>query len=101
MKFKITLLFIIITTFCNAQIVTIPDLNFKNALLTSLCVDADLNGTYESDADLNNDGQIQITEASIIQRLRVSGKSISDLTGIQSFTNLKKILCNNNLLILT
>ena len=98
MKFKITLLFIIITTFCNAQIVTIPDLNFKNALLTSLCVDADLNGTYESDADLNNDGQIQITEASIIQRLRVSGKSISDLTGIQSFTNLKKILCNNNLL---
>ncbi len=98
MKYKITLLFIIITTFCNAQTVTIPDINFKNALLASLCVDSDLNGTYESDADLNNDGQIQVTEASVIQRLRVSGKSISDLTGIQSFTNLKKLLCNSNLL---
>ncbi len=98
MKYKITVLFIIISTFCNAQTVTIPDVNFKNALLTSLCVDADLNGTYESDADTNNDGQIQLTEASVIQRLRISGKNISDLTGIQSFTNLKKILCNSNVL---
>lgn len=98
MKYKITLLFIIITTFCNAQIITIPDANFKNALITSLCVDADLDGVYESDADLNNDGEIQVSEASIIQRLKVSGKSISDLTGIQSFTTLKKILCDNNLL---
>lgn len=98
MKYKITVLFIIISTFCNAQTVTIPDVNFKNALSTSLCVDADLNGTYESDADTNNDGQIQLTEASVIQRLRISGKNISDLTGIQSFTNLKKILCNSNVL---
>ena len=98
MKYKITVLFIIISTFCNAQTVTIPDVNFKNALSTSLCVDADLNGTYESDADTNNDGQIQLTEASVIQRLRISGKNISDLTGIQSFSNLKKILCNSNVL---
>jgi hypothetical protein len=98
MKTKILFILITITSLCNAQTVTIPDVNFKNALTNSSCVDADLNGSYESDADLNNDGQIQSSEASVIQRLRISGKSISDLTGIQSFTNIKKLLCNNNLL---
>ncbi|MBC7523472.1 MAG: T9SS type A sorting domain-containing protein [Flavobacterium sp.] len=95
MKTKILFILIAFTSFCNAQI-SIPDVNFKNALINSLCVDADLNGSYESDADLNNDGQIQATEASVIQRLKVSYKSISNLTGIQSFTNLKKLICNNN-----
>lgn len=95
MKTRYLFILILFTSFCNAQI-TIPDVNFKNALISSLCVDADLNGSYESDADLNNDGQIQASEASVVQRLNVSFKSISDLNGIQSFTNLKKIICNNN-----
>ncbi len=98
MKEKFSILFILLITACFSQNVTIPDTNFKTALISSNCVDADLNNTYESDADLNNDGEIQVSEAAIIQRLKVSNKSISDLTGIESFSNLKKLLCNNNLL---
>jgi Secretion system C-terminal sorting domain/Domain of unknown function DUF11 len=98
MRVKLSLLFIVFTLCCTAQTVTIPDINFKNALISSLCVDADLNGTYESDADLNNDGQIQFTEAQVVKRLKVSNKSISSLTGIASFSTLKILLCDNNLL---
>lgn len=98
MRVKLSLLFIVFTLCCTAQTVTIPDINFKNALISSLCVDADLNGTYESDADLNNDGQIQFTEAQAVKRLKVSNKSISSLTGISSFSTLKILLCDNNLL---
>lgn len=98
MKEKLSILFILLITTCFSQNVTIPDANFKAALTSSNCVDADLNNFYESDADLNNDGEIQVSEAAIIQRLKVSNKSISNLTGIESFSNLKKLLCNNNLL---
>lgn len=96
MKIKLILYFIVFTTLCNAQTVNIPDANFKNALLNMPCVDADLNGTHESDADLNNDSQIDASEAASIQYLNISGKEISDLTGIQSFTNLKKLDCSHN-----
>lgn len=96
MKIKLILFFTVFTTLCNAQIVNIPDANFKNALLTTLCVDADQNGIYDSDADLNNDGQIQDSEAALVKNLDISGRYISDLTGIQSFTNLKTLYCQNN-----
>ena len=96
MKTKILFILITITSLCNAQTVTIPDVNFKNALTSSLCVDADLNGSYESDADLNNDGQIQSSEATVIQRLNISNKNITNLTGLQSFINLRVLLCNDN-----
>lgn len=97
MKIKFNFLILVFSTFCSAQI-NIPDLAFKNALTNTLCVDADLNGTYESDADLNNDGQIQSTEATIIQRLKISNNGISNLSGIETFTSLKIFLCDNNLL---
>ena len=88
MKTFFFIILISFNTFCNAQIVNITDVNFKNALLNSLCVDADLDGIYESDADINNDGQIQLSEATIIKRLNVSNNNISNLTGLQSFNNL-------------
>jgi uncharacterized repeat protein (TIGR01451 family) len=96
MKKKLILFLTLFTTLCNAQIVNIPDANFKNALINSFCVDADSNWLYESDVDLNNDGQIQASEAALVQRLDISGKNISDLAGIQSFTNLKILDCHNN-----
>lgn len=95
MKTKILFILIAFSSFCNAQI-SVPDVNFKNALINSQCVDADLNGTYESDADLNNDGQIQSSEATVIQRLNISNKNITNLTGLQSFINLRVLLCNDN-----
>jgi Leucine-rich repeat (LRR) protein len=67
----------------HAQIVTIPDPNFKAALITL-------------GVDLNSDGQIQLSEAQAITFLYVSNKSITDLTGIAAFTNLDSLDCSNN-----
>lgn len=64
----------------NAQIVNIPDANFKNALI-SLGVDT------------NGDGEIQVSEAESVISLDLSYKNISDLSGIQSFTNLQTLAC--------
>ncbi|WP_299242226.1 T9SS type A sorting domain-containing protein [uncultured Aquimarina sp.] len=80
----------------NAQIVDIPDANFKNALINDLVVDTDLNGSYDADADTNNDGEIQVSEAQAVQRLRVARFNIQSLEGIQSFTNLLRLDCNGN-----
>ncbi|MGC4104722.1 hypothetical protein [Ferruginibacter sp.] len=57
-----------------AQVVNIPDANFKQALLAA-----------NPSIDLNNDGQIQVSEALLVDQIDVNNKNISDLTGIQSF----------------
>jgi len=87
-------LFIFSSTF--GQIVNIPDANFKNALLHSNCVDTNLDGFGEFDADLNNDGEIQVTEAESLVGLILFNENIESLTGIASFINLELILCNTN-----
>ena len=79
----------------SAQI-TIPDLNFKNALVNTLCTDSDNNGSYDADVDTNNDGEIQISEALLVANLKVSNNNISNLTGIESFINLTNFDCSNN-----
>ncbi|MEO5775769.1 MAG: T9SS type A sorting domain-containing protein [Flavobacterium sp.] len=80
----------------NAQIVNIPDANFKTRLL-SLSV-ADASGNYIYDVDTNNDGEIQVSEAQAVTNLSVSNGSISDLTGIEAFTNLTILGCYTNLI---
>ena len=81
----------------SAQI-TIPDLNFKNALVNTLCTDSDNNGSYDADVDTNNDGEIQISEALLVTNLKVSNNNISNLTGIENFTLLNTLYCSwNNL----
>ncbi len=67
----------------NAQIVNIPDANFK-AKLISLAIDT------------NFDGNIQISEALDVSGLNLRNSSISDLTGISSFANLAGLDCGNN-----
>jgi hypothetical protein len=89
----IVLLFSVIA---QAQIVNIPDANFKNALVNNLCVDADEDGIFESDVDINNDGEIQVSEAELVIKLKVEYDEISSLEGIQSFSNLKSLQCKFN-----
>ncbi len=79
-----------------AQIVNIPDANFKNVLVNTLCVDMDYNAVGDADADTNNDGEIQVSEAQAVLRLVVSSWGIQDMTGIQSFTNLQFLKCSQN-----
>lgn len=66
----------------NAQVVSIPDPNFKAVLLYKY--------------DFNHDNQIQNSEIDTVHTLNVTSMSISDLTGIEAFTNLVNLFCNNN-----
>lgn len=69
----------------NAQIVNIPDSNFKNALLT-----------HNPVIDTNADGEIQQSEAQAVTVMHVQGQGIQDLTGIGAFVNLTDLYCSNN-----
>jgi hypothetical protein len=82
--------------FSQAQIVNIPDANFKNALVNTHCVDTNGDGNGDADADINNDGEIQESEAEVVLRLYVENNAISSLEGIQSFTNLIWLWCWDN-----
>jgi uncharacterized repeat protein (TIGR01451 family) len=78
------------------QIINFPDANFKNALVNSKCVDLNGDLVGDIDADLNNDGEIDVAEALIVVTLVVTDKQISNLNGIENFKNLAVLFCNNN-----
>ena len=65
--------------------VYIPDENFKNYLVGDVSI------------NLNEDDEIQFSEAAnFTGTIDVSNKKISDLTGIEAFTNLTVLKCNKN-----
>ncbi len=70
-----------------AQIVNIPDANFKNALLN-----------YNPVIDTNGDGEIQESEAAVVIELFIVFEEIADATGIEAFTSLETLVMRNNLL---
>jgi Leucine-rich repeat (LRR) protein len=82
----ILILWIFIPHLSTAQIITIPDSNFKAALMNI-------------GVDLDMDGEIQQSEAELIDSLKLSNDSISSLTGIKFFTNLVYLDCSENLII--
>ncbi len=87
MKTIFTILFLMISIGLGfSQNVTIPDSNFKNALLT-----------HDPVIDINSDGEIQVSEAEAVgDILNLGDKGISDLTGIEAFTNLIRLSCQQN-----
>ena len=98
-KYYITIILLLLFCHTQAQVVDIPDPYFKAALLWGLVVDTNGNGIGDSDADTNNDGLIQVSEAEAVQGLFVFYQYISSLEGIQSFTNLEELDCSENQLI--
>ncbi|MBN8641884.1 MAG: T9SS type A sorting domain-containing protein [Flavobacteriales bacterium] len=99
---KILLLLLLITGLSNAQIVNIPDANFKAKLLSadfSNYIAIDLNG-MSTIVDTNSDGEIQQSEALLIKGINVYNSyfvnQIVNLTGIEAFTNLEYLNCSNN-----
>jgi Leucine-rich repeat (LRR) protein len=106
MKKLYTLLVIALIGFVGkAQIVNIPDANFKakllqaspsNQIASTQTPNASGNVTTYIKIDTNNDGEIQVSEALAIKWLSVRISSISDLTGIESFTNLISLSCRHN-----
>ncbi|WP_293890967.1 leucine-rich repeat domain-containing protein [Flavobacterium sp.] len=81
---NILIVMLLYTGIMSAQIVNIPDANFKNRLI------------YLG-IDTNADGQIQVSEAlAATSVLNISGSSISDLTGFEAFSNVTILKCPNN-----
>ena len=67
----------------SAQIVNIPDPAFKAKLI-------------QAGYDTNNNGYIELVEAQAVTILGVNESGILSLEGIQSFTNLTTLYCQNN-----
>lgn len=83
-KIILLLSFYILITNVKAQVVTIPDTSFKNYLLGDTLVNS------------NQDALLQLSEIQAVTHLDVSNLGISDLTGINSFSNLANLNCSNN-----
>ncbi|MFC0605497.1 DUF7619 domain-containing protein [Winogradskyella pulchriflava] len=63
-----------------AQIVNIPDANFKNALLN-----------HNPVIDTNGDGEIQVAEAELVTVIDIGSVSISSIEGLEAFVNLMEL----------
>jgi hypothetical protein len=85
------LLFLVVSGVLNAQVVTFADPDFKQILVDNQNVYAYDSTGQPITIDQNNDGEIQISEAIAIWRLRVNapGLDITSVQGIESFTNLR------------
>lgn len=76
------------------DIIEIPDEHFKAALVSTNSIDTNGDNEGDSDIDLNNDGEIQRSEAELIEGLILRfaydefGRYV-DLSGIENFINLK------------
>jgi Leucine-rich repeat (LRR) protein len=86
-----------ITTDCMPPaVVHFPDSQFKNALLTTNCADFEGDMSLDGDADLNNDGEIDVEEALAIANLSIGVNGITDLEGLQYFENLWRFRIGGN-----
>lgn len=80
------------------DIVIIPDANFKLLLLNTSEVSnvaKNLNGEFFA-IDINNDEEIQFSEALQVGYLRLYSANIASLLGIEAFENLTTLDCSNN-----
>ena len=85
-------------TISNAQVITFTDPVFKAKLLESSpgnFIARDLSGDYFS-IDSNTNNEIEVSEALSVGYLEIGGYAITSLEGIQNFTNLVYLLCENN-----
>lgn len=80
-----------------AQTVVIPDAVLKNKLVSTSCADFNDDGIYDGDVDTNNDGEIQVSEAQVVLRLRLNNTSLpspnafTDVTGLNAFTACREL----------
>lgn len=97
---KILPILLLFASIAEAQIVSIPDANFKAVLLSASPGNMIAYSTvapFDTCAiDTNGDGEIQEAEAAVISSLNVNSSEITNLTGISAFTNLVSLYCPNN-----
>ena len=93
-KIKISIFILLFVNVVFGQNVVIPDNNFKNALLEH---GVSITSPIISKIDINDDGEIQVSEALAYQgSIDVANKNIADLTGIEAFHNVKYLFCQLN-----
>ena len=109
---KTLLLFttLFLSFFCSSQIVNIPNAAFKAKLLAANSTNFyasteapvysafynNWNGPTSNTIDTNNDGEIQVSEALAIKCLNLKDSNLTNLTGIEFFTNLQSLRVNGN-----
>ena len=81
----------------SAQIINFPDSNLKARLLLA----ANGNGIAYHNGnsfkiDSNNDNEIEVSEALLVNDLVLYNCGISNLSGLENFINLKHLNCGNN-----
>ncbi len=69
---------------CDQCYVKIPDANFKSYLLNTPSI------------NLNGDNEIECAEAQLATSLSCIGQNISDLTGVEAFTDIVSLRCGSN-----
>jgi hypothetical protein len=94
---KTVLQFLIIGCFVtmSAQNIVFADANLKAFLLNENCIDTNADNIPDSDADVNNDGEIQLSEATSLTNLYL-GKfpdtyHVASVEDLREFTNLEKL----------
>ncbi|HRG18779.1 MAG TPA: T9SS type A sorting domain-containing protein [Flavobacterium lutivivi] len=103
---KTCLLIFFITVSCYTQIINFPDANFKakllgaNATNGNACIGSSMDNCVSGVIDTNGDGEIEVAEAEAVAILFLTGNNITNLTGIEYFTNLERLDCpfQNNLI---
>lgn len=92
--------FVLFAFTATAQIINFPDANFKAKLLTSSPFNSiALNSSYvKIKIDTNNDGEIQQSEALNVWYLDVTNSGISNLAGLEYFTNLRRLYLYQNVI---
>ena len=91
---------LLLSNIIHAQIITFSDVNFKAKLL-----EADESNSIAEDApkhyfkiDANSDGEIQISEAETVIALNLYFSGITNLAGIENFSNLLSLDVGSNYL---
>lgn len=80
-----------------AQIINFQDANFKVRLLSADYGNGiAYHGGLSFKIDANNDNEIQVSEALLVNHLVLSNGGISDLSGLEYFVNLEHFNCGNN-----
>lgn len=95
MKTKLLFALLFLLQFGNAQNISFSDANLKSLLLNSQ-IDYEINsGINFPLIDSNNDNEISQQEALAVVKLNLAYATITNLEGLQYFTNLKSLLSYN------
>ncbi|EIA07528.1 T9SS type A sorting domain-containing protein [Flavobacterium frigoris] len=97
------IVYFLLVTICfyssvNAQVINIPDAKFKAKLLAANetnTIAKDVGGSFFK-IDVNNNGEIEVSEALQVSQLNVTNASITSLVGITNFINLNIFYCSEN-----